>query len=97
MRRDDPDIGGHPVSELDIDDVTDHQLLGVYVQLLSVTDNQRELKPHSYVTIINSEWSKLLRNPNEFSGQIDQKIGSKFPEKKIAWICVFLRVIRIIF
>ena len=61
MRRDDPDIGGHPVSELDIDDVTDHQLLGVYVQLLSVTDNQRELKPHSYVTTVNSIRSELLR------------------------------------
>ena len=37
---DNTNIGGHPITKLDLDDITDGQLLGFQSQLLSVPDAQ---------------------------------------------------------
>ena len=43
MGRDDADISGQTISEFHFDDVTDHELLGAHVQLVTVADDESEL------------------------------------------------------
>ena len=38
------DVSWYPITELDLDDVAGYQLLGVHVQLVTVTYHDRELK-----------------------------------------------------
>ena len=47
MSRDDSDVGGHAISELDFDEVAQHELLGTHVQLVAVSNDDGELNTHN--------------------------------------------------
>ena len=84
MSRDDSDVGGHTISELDFDEVTQHELLGTHVQLVAVSDDDGELNTH------NSRLTRFLdyrKTSNSMRTDYKRMYGNSFDSQVSCNLC----------